>query len=178
MLSSPYMNSYRVQVHVEVTQVGFSGRILLWGFHGLVWPFALRRLGVLVAFNGLLVFFGLSPPPYIWKFPSEVSRCSHNSTSSVSPCVEESNPWMISYCCQSPESENYTSSRISYSGRHFPSPKGKKFLRYSTISSIRKINYLIYVSQVLYNPLRRSIFWCWSAFYGNKWAIKSFMTNS
>ena len=64
VLALPCMSSYCHQVHIESTQLGFILvskfiifiGILLWGFCGLVWPFALRRLGVLVAFTELIVF--------------------------------------------------------------------------------------------------------------------------
>ena len=67
---------------------------LFRGVRGLVWPFALRRLGGLVAFIRLLGFFLFwwFHSPCIWKIFSAVSRCSQKSTVSVRPWVAESNP--------------------------------------------------------------------------------------
>ena len=123
-------------------------------------------------------FFWWFPSQCVWNFSSEFSMHFQNSTISVSSWVSESNPGMISFFCHSFGSDNSSISRISSSGSHYMAPKGGNFSRYSTIPSIRQMNSLIFVLWCLYNPLRRYLFWRWSAFGGKKWAIKSFITNS
>ena len=111
----------------------------------------------------LLFLFWWFPSPCVWNISSAVSRNSHNSMSSVRPWVAELNPWMVSSFCHYFGSDKSTISRISYSGRRCPAPKGGNFSRYSTILSMRQIKYRILVSQGFYSPLLRYLFWDWSA---------------
>ena len=114
--------------------------VLFWGVCRLVWPFALRLLGGLVVFTGLLVFlFWWFSSPCVCNIYSEVSRRSHNLTSFVRPWVTESNPCMMSSFGHSFRSDKSTNSSILSSVGWFPTPKGGKFSRYSTIPSMRQM---------------------------------------
>ena len=136
------------------------------GFAAWFYPFLCIDLAGWWRSLGCLVYlFWWFTSPCMWNISLAVSRSSQNS---VSPWVVESNPWMISCFFHSFGNENSNRSRILSSGKPCPDPKGGDLSRYYTIVSIQKMKSLIFVSWGLYNPLRRYLFWRWSAFDRNK----------
>ena len=108
--------------------------ILLQGFWGLIWTFALRQLDVLAAFTVLLGFF---IPVISFTLRLDNFLGSSKALTELNEIRESLGFWFKLLNYQFFMSLFWewkpTSSRISYSCRRFLASKGGNFLRYSTI---------------------------------------------
>ena len=100
-----------------------TGYFFVFCLHPLprvLWPGSTLFYMLTCQTGGVLrICFGVFSSPCVRKISSAFSRCLQNSTSSLSPCVAESNPCMI--CCFGHcfRNDNSTSLSMSLSGRHF-----------------------------------------------------------